>query len=504
MIKKTTIKTFLPLIIILVVSAVFFFGQLGRDMLYEWDECIYGAYAQSVRAGQALLINQYNGQLVFDKPPLYTWMLTAVSGIGDTEFILRSLSALAGLALIASIYLFTNKYISRKAAIVSSLLMLTLPSVITRIRSVNTDIFFTLFIFLAFWVWVESFKRPRLTLLSGTLLGLAVMVKGLSAGIFLGILVLCGIVEFNRNTIHRIISVVSGFLIIIVPWHMTVFFKHPQEFFSSYLYDNVLKRSQFPIENHREPWWFYLKQLAQEYFPWIVFASIAPFSALRRVSQVRSVTQFRLAWSQSRILFTLLLLVIVPLMVFTKSKTRLSWYILPLTPFISILLSYYITVFLKKFSDRLMQGVLGKSLVSVIFIVIVGILTIDAFTTLSRIVQLHVSSRSISFRDQAVLAASRHTHDELHYLVPFSERQFREYLPQNEQIAQTWYYGGNACAVYYSQKKVNYYYYTEQFTEKLASKQGLYMIENGDIRFIEKIPNKTIIYNNTDYTVFAL
>lgn len=496
------LKKYIPLLLILCVSAFYFLGRLGRDLLYDWDECIYAAYTHSMKMGSDLLVNHFNGYRVFDKPPLYMWMLGVSTFFGENEYSFRVLSALASLALLSTVYLFAQKYFSRKVAVLATLLLLSSESIVSRSVIVNTDIFFTLFIFIAAWLWLESDKKEWLGYMSGAFLGLGVMVKGLGSLPFLAVILLCAIFERKREAIARVTKVFIGFLVVIAPWHITAFALHPKEFFDVYLYDNVIKRSLYAIENHHERWFFYFRLIISEFFPWIVFVALIPASLYRRLKTTTTIKEFKLAWERNKVLFTLLLMVVLPLISMTRVMTKLSWYAMPVLPFLAVLLGYYITVFIRRLTASIMQGTLGTMLITFIYGIAVLLISIDAFTALSRSVRMTHTQRTVPPRTEAILKTATYPEKTLEYMVPFGERQGRSALPPTEQIAQTWLYGGNACAVYYSNKVVNYHYYPEAFVNKMKSGKGLYLVENGDLHFLKEVTNKMKVFENIEYTIF--
>lgn len=497
------LKKYFPLLLILSVSVFYFFTRLGRDFLNDWDECIYAAYTHSMKIGGDILVNHFNGYRVFDKPPLYMWMQSVATFFGESEYSFRVLSALASLALLTAVYLFSQKYFSRKVALLACLLLLSSESIVSRSIIVNTDIFFTLFVFLAVWLWIESDKKGWLSTTAGAFLGLGVMVKGLGSLQFLAVFLLCAILEQRRDAVHRFLKLFGGFLVVVAPWHITAFALYPKEFIDVYLYDNLVKRSIYAIENHHERWFFYFKLLISEFFPWIVFLALAPASLYRRLKSTKSFKDFKLAWERNRVLFTLLLMILLPLLSMSRVMTKLSWYVMPILPFLAILLGYYITVFIRRFTATVMQGTLGTMLITFIYGIAVLLISIDAFTALSRNVRITHDQRTVSPRNEAIFKTQTYPEKTLEYLVPFGERQGRSALPPTEQIAQTWLYGGNACAVYYSRKTVNYHYYPEEFVRKMNNEKGIYFVENGDLHFLDEVKNKKKVFENIEYTIFS-
>jgi len=149
-----------------------------------------------------------------------------------------------------------------------------------------------------------------------------------------------------------------------------------------------------------------------------------------------------------------------------------------------------------------MKGSLGASLVNVIFVTIVAVLAMDVGITMLHQTRVNEGKRQISYRNEVIIKAGSFPEKTLEYLVSFGERQGRAVMLPQEQLTQTWTYGGNACAVYYSKKNVNYYYNADAFVKTLKQKKGLYLIENGDLHYIESIQDKKILFKNSEYSLF--
>lgn len=497
------LRIYFPLLALLATSSYFFFVRLGRDLLYDWDECIYATYTHAMKSGSTLLANTFNGGFIFDKPPMYGWILSMATVMGESEFAMRAPSVVAALVLITSVYVFAYKTFSRNVAILAALLLLTVESVVSRAMIVNTDIFFTLFIFLAVWSWLAAPKRSWLAYLAGFFLGLGVMIKGFGSLQFLTVMLICAILEQSRESLVRLAKVIAGFVLTIAPWHITAFILYKQEFIQMYFIDNLLKRSLYPIENHHEHWYFYFKLIIIEFFPWIAFAAVIPVYLYRRINHVRSLRELKRAWELNRTMFTLILMVGLPIMSMTRVATKLSWYAMPVVPFICIVLAYYLYSFLTKASINRLHGDLGKTLARVIFGVCVLLIAIDAFTVLNQQSQPAKRKRDISPRNAAIFAARELPGTEIEHLVPYGERRGREVLPVDQTLKQTWLYGGNACAVYYSKKKVNFFYDAKDFVVKMNRDAGLYMVENGDLHFVKDIPGKKKVFENIEFTIFT-
>ena len=126
---------------------------------------------------------------------------------------------------------------------------------------------------------------------------------------------------------------------------------------------------------------------------------------------------------------------------------------------------------------------------------------LDAGRLMINETRLTKSGPDISPRYKTLKEVAKVEGDTLDYLVQYSERRGWETLSKNLTTSTTFIYGGNPCAVYYTGKKVNYYYEIKKFQERVKKGGGLYLLENGDLWTVKDLPVKKI-YGNLDFTLF--
>ena len=512
--KKKTLLHYLPLAVILAVAGWFFFVKLGRNLFWDWDECLYGQYVKEMPRAGHYLTNIWNGYIDLQKPPLYTWLLQIPAGLlGRSEFSLRLLSAISGLGLIASVYIFCKKYFNLVIATLASLILLTAELVVIYSLRLNTDIVYTLFIFWAFWAWLESSKTPRFTYIAGLLFGISTMLKGIGSTQFLGALFLTLFIQPKKAHFVRYFKMLATFAIVIVPWHLLVYQRYGADFIRIYFYENIIQRGKYPIEFHRERWWFYFVLLFRELKPWIfagiVFPLIFAFKIFKEKNLKKIFNNFLKVARKDHLLVTILLVILIPLAGLTRFHTRIAWYALPLYPFIAIYLAYNLEILLR-FATRLLDRFVisrfspnGKYIsMTIISILMFVFLSRDGIMLLNNEVKPSQNERAISIRDTAIIKAKELPFSVMNYLVAFGERQAKEILPPTEQIDMTWVYGGHPCAVYYSDKQIKYYYEIEAFKKNIGKKNQLYLLHKDDREVLPAEP-KTIHYENEEYLFFS-
>jgi 4-amino-4-deoxy-L-arabinose transferase-like glycosyltransferase len=508
---KKILRVYWPLILIVATTSYLFMFRLGRNILTDWDECLYGQYVKEMGATHHYLTNIWNGYLDFQKPPLYSWLVQIPVLFGRTEFNLRILNVLGALGILIVLYLFAQKYFSRRTAILSTLVLLTGEVFVIFSLRMNTDILYTLFIFVAFWLWIAQLKSKQkssiLPIVSGLFLGLAVMVKGLGSLQFILALFISLFINFNKEKFIDFIKLCVAFAIVILPWHVIAYFTYKSRFIKVYILDNIIKRSKYPIEFHKERWWFYFGLIYRELYPWIFAVLILPLYkavTLVPVFVKNPLKKLQAEFKAHELMYIIVLTIVVPLASLTRVHTKVAWYILPVYPFLALFLGYSMNVFIERVALMLSaKNKMRRQIISVIlFSIVVVFISLDALQLITHETRFSEPTQEISKRDDAIMHVRSMRSQAIEYLVPFGERMAKVVLPPEEQIDMTWVYGGHPCAVYYSDKKVNYYYETDTFEKKLGQKGKLYLIENGDLHFVEKL-NPKFLYKNTDYSVFT-
>lgn len=484
------LKNYWPLILIATISFVVFTLRLGREFLWDWDECLYGQYTNEMKLTGHYLTNIWNGYRDFQKPPLYTWLLLGPTLFVQNEFTIRILSVIFSIGILVTTYLFSKKYFSERVAILSTLLLLASEVFVVYAIRANTDMGYTLFILLGVWSWIASFKKSRFSYLAGLLFGLSVMIKGLGTLQILAALFATILLSPTKEKFINFFKLGVVFVLIIIPWHLTTYLQYGQNFIQVYFWENIVKRASSPIEFHYEGRSFYAKLLFKELVPWVLFGLVLPITYLLRIKEFLRVKNIIAEIRKNEMLFTVILLFIIPFVLLTRIQTRIAWYALPLYPFVAIYLAYGIDLLLKKIK-------LEK-----LFYLILVFLILDSGRLLINETKLFKSKRDIPLKYEAALETKNYPQKELQYLVPFGERRAREVLDPKLTIPQTWVFGGNPCAVYYSDKKVNYYYFVKDFEKRLKN-AGLFLIENGDLHFIEKTKTKTL-FQNREFTIFQI
>jgi 4-amino-4-deoxy-L-arabinose transferase-like glycosyltransferase len=200
---------------------------------------------------------------------------------------------------------------------------------------------------LAWWAWRESDKKIFLALFYA-LMALGMLAKGPVAPFLAAVvIVLFAIVVREPKLIVKTLWLpgVILFCAIALPWYAAVQIRNPQ-FFREFILEHNLARFSSDLYHHREPFWYYVPVTALALLPWVVFV-IATFSESVRVwwaesrSAERKTNHANPNYDIQFRIFACCWLV-VPVVFFSFSQSKLPGYILPAIPAGAMLLADYL------------------------------------------------------------------------------------------------------------------------------------------------------------------
>ena len=323
---------------------LFFYG-LGQFGLIGADEPRYSQVAREMLERRDWITPTLGGRPWLEKPPLYYWQAMLVySVLGVSDVGARVPSAFDATLLVIAIYVFFRKF-RRGVEVDAALTAASCAGIIGYARAASMDMALTATFaigMLAWWAWRESGKRIYL-LFFYIFMALAMLAKGPVAP-FLAVLVILAFAASTRRW-HLAIETLYGpgiliFLATALPWYVAVQLRNPQ-FFHEFILEHNLARFSTNLYHHPEPFWYYVPVTLIALVPWIVFVLIAAVESLRawwcERKNVNNGHDPELGFR----LFACCWL-IVPVIFFSLSRSKLPGYILPAVPAGAILLADYL------------------------------------------------------------------------------------------------------------------------------------------------------------------
>jgi 4-amino-4-deoxy-L-arabinose transferase-like glycosyltransferase len=320
---------------------LFFFG-LASFGLVGADEPRYAQVAREMFARHDWITPTFGGKPWLEKPALYYWQtILAYRIFGVSDWAARLASAVDATAMVLAVYLFLRRF-RPGFQLDGALMTASAGGVIGFARAASMDMplaaSFTMAL-LAWYAWRESGGKLYLAGFY-VFLGLGTLAKG-PVPLFLAAVILAIFAAAQRDfrLLWRTLWIpgILLFCAVTLPWYIAVQWRNP-EFFRVFILEHNVARFGTNLYHHTQPFWFYLPVTLLGLAPWTVFV-------LAAMAQI-----LRIWWAEGRKLFRsedalnvfLILWLIVPVLFFSISQSKLPGYILPALPAGTLLLAKYV------------------------------------------------------------------------------------------------------------------------------------------------------------------
>jgi 4-amino-4-deoxy-L-arabinose transferase-like glycosyltransferase len=336
-----TTRTRTDILLLAGFCAFLFFYGTGQFGLIGADEPRYAQVAREMLERRDFVTPTLAGRPWLEKPPLYYWqaiLAYSVLGVGDVAA--RIPSAMDATFLVIAIYLFFRRF-RPGVEVDAALIAASSAGVVGYSRAASTDMVLasTFSIgMLAWWAWREGGKKTHLAVFYISM-ALGMLAKGPVAP-FLGGVIIALFAAATRD--WRLIAKtlwLPGILVfcgVSLPWYLTVQARNPQ-FFHEFILEHNLARFSTNLYHHSEPLWYYLPVIVLALVPWILLVGVAFLKAVRVWwAERKSPDGFDLDLQLN--IFACIWLVI-PVIFFSLSRSKLPGYILPAVPAGAVLLA---------------------------------------------------------------------------------------------------------------------------------------------------------------------
>jgi len=310
---------------------LFFYG-LGQFGLLGADEPRYAQVAREMMERHDWITPTLSGKAWLEKPVLYYWQaMLAFRIFGATDFAARLPSAFDASLMVLGVYFFLRR-LRPGFHLDGALMTASSAGMVGFAHAASPDMplaaMFTLAM-LAWYAWWETSQKLYRAMFY-IFLALATLAKGPVALALAGIVLVCFAVAAKDRQIILSTLWIPGillFLLVALPWYVAVQIRNP-EFFRIFVLQHNLARFGTDLYHHRQPFWFYLPVALLGLVPWVVFAAYG----LVETAQAW--------WSERTALFEtgdalnvfLALWLIVPILFFSLSQSKLPGYVLPALP----------------------------------------------------------------------------------------------------------------------------------------------------------------------------
>ena len=320
---------------------LFFYG-LGQFGLIGADEPRYAQVAREMLERHDWITPTLGGRAWLEKPPLYYWQAMAAYRLfGVRDWAARLPSAVDASLVVLGVYLFLRK-LRPGLHVDGALMTASVAGIVGFAHSASTDMPLAAVFSLAMLAWYAWWETSRKKYLGAFyfFLGLGVLAKGPVAPVLAGVvIVLFAAAAKNARIVLRTLWIpgVLLFFLVALPWYIAVQLRQP-EFFRVFILEHNLARFGSNLYHHEQPFWYYLPVALLALIPWSVFV-VASFYEVGRAWWAERTGLFE---SGDALNFFLLLWLVVPILFFSLSHSKLPGYILPAIPAGPLLVAEYI------------------------------------------------------------------------------------------------------------------------------------------------------------------
>jgi 4-amino-4-deoxy-L-arabinose transferase-like glycosyltransferase len=330
------------LLLVAFCGFLFFYG-LGAFGLVGADEPRYAQVAREMLDRSDWVTPTLQGQPWLEKPVLYYWQaMLSFRAFGITAQAARIPAAFDAALLVAAIYFFLRRF-RPGSELEGTLIVASCAGVIGFAHAAATDMPLAAcfgIALLGWYAWYESERKVYLATFY-IFLALGTLAKGPVAPALAAVIVfLFAAVKREWSAILRTLWVpgVALYFAVTLPWYIAAQLRNP-EFFRVFILEHNLARFSEDVYHHRQPFWFYLPVFLLAMTPWTIGLI---FALAERV---------RLIWAEGKQAFSssedswglfLFIWMLVPVMFFSASQSKLPGYILPAVPAGALLVVEYL------------------------------------------------------------------------------------------------------------------------------------------------------------------
>ncbi|HKS71780.1 MAG TPA: glycosyltransferase family 39 protein [Terriglobales bacterium] len=322
--------------------AFLFFYGLGSFGLIGADEPRYAQIAREMLARHDWITPTLGGTPWLEKPVLYYWeAMVSYRILGVSDWAARAPSAVDAMLLVFAVYFFLRRF-RRGMELDGALITASAAGIIGFARAASMDMPLAATFGMAMLAWYGWYESRQRSYLAGfyALLALGTLAKGPVAPFLAFVIV--GIFAVARRdwaVLRRTVWVpgILLFFLIALPWYVAVEIRNP-EFFRVFILEHNLARFGTNLYHHKEPFWYYLPVMLLGLLPWTVLVLAALWEALR-AWRTEKVEMLR---GESALEAFLVIWLVVPLIFFSVSQSKLPGYIVPALPAGTLILSEYV------------------------------------------------------------------------------------------------------------------------------------------------------------------
>lgn len=325
--------------LVLALMAWNVFAGLGQVALNDSDEARYGVSAWEMLQNRSFIVTTYAGEREYWnlKPPLGYWLMALSFRIfGPTPFALRFPSALCALLVVAATLWLGRRWLGRRQGLLAGLVVATAYGFLSNhgARSGDLDAALTLVLLFAVYQVSRLGESPWRVVTLGAILGVGFLLKSFAILPTIAIAGLFALATgaWRRQRVLPSILALLAFALPVGAWAVARCRADGSTYFlKRMVQEDLLDRSTQVIDKVTYSPLGYVAALFDRFAPWPLLLLAALAFALRAAGARGALPRaLRFLRNDRRLL--LLLWALVPLVLFSLSRTQHHWYLDPTYP----------------------------------------------------------------------------------------------------------------------------------------------------------------------------
>lgn len=308
--------------------------------LYDWDEQYHALVAQHLAAHPGTPTLYDDPQLPLDyrewahnhiwlhKPPLFLWLIAlSIKIFGATPFAVKLPSVILSSLMIPAVFSLVKRITNERTGFIAALLLAAHSysiQLISGFRNTDhNDIIFSAFVLFSFWSWIKytDTQRKRDAVITGLLVGCAVLVKwlpGMLVFIPWGLWLLQKQFRTDKQKWFHLSFAVLAAAMVVLPWYTHIYSNFPAE--AKFEMNYNMQHFTIAMEGHEGPWYYHFDQL-RELMGWTLAILSVPGILLFAVQDTR---YRRALYVTAAVLFFFVF--------YSIAKTKMPLFMLPIIP----------------------------------------------------------------------------------------------------------------------------------------------------------------------------
>lgn len=312
------------------LGALVFYWGLGNIALMSFNEARRAIPASIMFSSGDWLLPRINGELYLTKPPLLYWLSTIAAHLlgSANEWAVRLPSALAASAMVIISYRYALRRFGAWPALFTAQILIANAGFAMFARRAEIEMLLAMLCssaLLAALQYTRGDGSRNWLRLSYFLLGLAMLTKGPLALLFVTLPLLVGALHGRSTRQWAALRDPPGWIIFLVvglSWYAVVTWQLGPDIWATIAKKDMLNKMQGAAG---EPFYNYFLWLLTDFFPVGLLFFVAPLATWRR-------------WKTQGDRTALLIAVAVPLLLYTLFSDKHAKYLLPIYPFLAMLL----------------------------------------------------------------------------------------------------------------------------------------------------------------------